>query len=266
MPALIWDDTKYVMAYRAARAGSTDRQIAQMLGYAAKRDWDRALARRTALRHAITAGREDRGDSGSETFVEYVYKQLPDDLQRLWDRINACGPQTPNRYQRVQALLDDSPRGSKHVRQHLFIHAFVASNFNATVAMKKLAIPYSTYKDWQDDEGFFRLMEEMEFHKKNYFEAGIVDLVRRRNPAAVLHVNKTINRDRGYGTRVDVQVSGTVDHLHSALDLDSLDLTVEVRRALLEAIRKRNEATQRAALAAPTVAGRVIDVAAMGVA
>ena len=126
------------------------------------------------------------------------------------------------------------------MRQHLFLHALVATCFKPTQALSKLGMSKAELDGWMSDPGFASLVNEMNWHKKNFFEEAFLDLVAEREPSAVLHAMKTINSDRGYGTKVTVENTGKVDHKHS-MDETISQLPLEDRLRLLEGIRALKE-------------------------
>ena len=54
--------------------------------------------------------------------------------------------------------------------------------------------------------------------------------------------NKTFNKDRGYNDKIELSVEGSVqhEHVHAHISVDELDLSLEVKREILQAIRLRN--------------------------
>ncbi len=257
-----WEDTFYVTAYEMARAGSTNAMIGKTLGIS-KLTFYKWLERRPALADAVKRGREARGriDGNTGTFQEYVFKQLPPALQKMWSDIHAWSDE-PNGIVRIEAMLS---QGGKRCRQQLFLHALVHNNFNASEALRTVNLSKGVLAKWIDDEPeFAEMMDEIHWHKKNFFEAGLVDLVDRGDAPATIFANKTFNADRGYNEKLRIQMEGTVTHLHAAVPLEALDLPVEVLDQVLAAVRRRAAAlgatpgTSPAALAAPV--GAIIDV------
>ena len=78
------------------------------------------------------------------------------------------------------------------------------------------------------------MIEEIEWHKCNFFEEALVDLVAMRNPGAVMFVNRTKNADRGYSEKIQVEHSGAIA---TSVSVDELELPMETRKELLRAVR-----------------------------
>ena len=231
-----WKDEFYVTAYELAKGGMSETKMATTLGIsvATLRRWKES---KPALVDAIERGKNvSGGQTPTATFHEYIYQKLPPHLAKLYDEIELVQSET-NGIQKVEAMLS---KAGKRARQHLFLHALVTSNFNVSRACSVVNIPRKTFESWVTLEpGFGELMAEMDFHKKNYFESALIGLVARGDSSATIFVNKTINRDRGYNEKLDVNVQGHIehDHLHVAIPVDELNLSIEVRREILEAIR-----------------------------
>jgi len=234
MPKIIWKTTNYVTAYEFARQGLSDARIAESMGISkvTLRKWRK---NRPAFKEAIVRGRGIvNGKSEITEYHEYIFGKLPLHLQELWEEITWAEVEL-NPIKRVEALLVDH---GKRARQHLFIHALVASNFNVSASCSKVNISRKTFEHWVTNEpDFAELMDEMTWHKKNYFESALIRLVARGDTSAILFVNRTQNRDRGYNDKQVVEHQGTINHNHTVIQVDKLDLPLDVRRTILEAVR-----------------------------
>ena len=133
----------------------------------------------------------------------------------------------------VEALLE---KGGKIVRQHLFIFAWTSSNFSISKAMRKVNISRATFNNWKRDPEFAKLVEEIDIIKGDFLEEHLYKLVEAGDSPATIHANKTFNRGRGYGDNLDLKVSGELDSV--VMTLGELDVSIEVRKALLKAVRK----------------------------
>lgn len=225
----------YVEAYRLAKSGLSDTAVADALGCSRGtfKTWRKKYP---ALRKALAKARLP--DKSVETFQEYVYDRLPEHLRAVWDEIQQCQTE-PNAIGRIEALLKDQGRRG---RQHLFLYALVNSNFDLSEACKCVQIHRRTLDRWvTTDPGFAELLDEIDWHKANFFEGALVALVRAGVPAAVMFANRTFNAKRGYGTtkQVNVSVNGEVNHTHTAVPIDDLNLPLEVRKQMLDKVRER---------------------------
>lgn len=183
------------------------------------------------LKLARRMAEEKRGSSN--TLADYVFKQLSKAAQDIWGQIEFY-LDNESSYQRVNTILSGQPT---RLRQEIFIHALVSNSFNLSEACTVACIPRSTLEAWKrDDLEFRQLVEEIGWHKKNFFEGKLTDLVAIGNPGAVMFVNRTVNADRGYSERVQVEHTGTVS---TGVDIEELDLDIETRRKILEAIRRK---------------------------
>lgn len=235
MPAKFTEDY-YVTAYELARSGYSDKRIAQALGTNGN-TLGRWRTKHPALDAAIKRGRlVSTGGEGVATFRDYVYKRLPENLQALWTEIQACEDE-PNALTRLQTMFANQ---GLRVRQHLFLHALTARNFNVSEACRLTGIARRTFEAWvSSDADFADLVDEINQCKKDFFESALVRLVQAGEPSVVIFANKTYNRDRGYNEKLDVSVNGTVNHLHAVVPAEAVlpKMPLDARRALLQAVR-----------------------------
>lgn len=232
-----WDDRNYVKAYELAKDGNSNRDIQKVLGCSGP-TFQMWLKSKPALGEALEMARSYNSSKAIETFHDYVYEQLPPNLKQLLDEICAF-EEEPNAILRVEKLLTAA---GKRARQHLFLHSLVASNFNVSKACSRVNIDRTTFEHWvMREPEFAELMDEMTWHKKNFFEGSLVGLVARGDSSATIFANRTFNRDRGYNEKVTVEVEGQVNHIHAVISVDSLGLPIEVRKTILNAIRQQRE-------------------------
>lgn len=182
------------------------------------------------LQHAVQFARANRT---KQTLPDYIFKSLSPEAQRTWDEIRKA-----KSVENIERIF--SGKAIK-LRQQLFIHALVTSGFDISSACRKVAIDRVRIEKWKHDLHFLQLLEEVQWHKKNFFEKHLIGLVEERHPGAVIFANRTINADRGYSEKLKVEHSGSVGR---DFDIDDLDLDVETKRKVLMAIRKKNEAAK----------------------
>jgi hypothetical protein len=234
-----WKDEFYVQAFQFARLGMSEEGIASALGvqHQTFRKWKK---KRPALQFALTEGRK-KDTKGSETFADYVYERLPDNLKKVWDELQECGAQEENAIARLENMLSEC---GKRGRQQLFVHSLIHNNFNLSKALKAVNLSRKQFDYWLiNDPGFAELIDEMEWHKKNFLEGALLDLVRQGDPGVVKFVNQTYNADRGYGkvTKVDKTVTYQGTIRHAPVDLEELDLDLESKKKLRDQLRKQRE-------------------------
>jgi len=173
----------------------------------------------------------DQIRSQQKSLSAYVFKSLSTEAQETWQKISA--PETS--IEQVQAIFS---RKTKELRQQLFVHALVSSSFDLSSACRMVGMDRSGLEKWKHDLHFLQLLEEVQWHKKNFFENSLIGLVEERHPGAVLFVNRTVNADRGYSEKIQVEHSGVIG---AGFSLEDLDLDMATRRVILEAIRKKRE-------------------------
>jgi hypothetical protein len=258
-----WKDEFVITAYELARSGMTDSGIAKSIGIdtATMIHWKR---KRKLFRDAIKRARsvpnrisKQGNDNEQYSFRDYVYDQLSPELKDLWDEINYCDSKD-NAIAKVEVLLSHA---GKRARQHLFIYSLTSSNFNVTKAMKRVNLSRTVLRYWVDsDPEFAELIEEINWHKKNFFEEALVKLVAEGETPAVIFANKTINKDRGYAPKMELEVKGDMTHRHEVtVSVDDLNLTLEEKRALLHKVRAAKAKTIDAAVIQPPQLEEKID-------
>lgn len=234
-----WKPINLVSIYKYARTGLPETAMAQHLGmsYAGWKLWKK---RHPEIEQAIELGKTDTKDGGN--WHKFVYERLPADLREVWDTI-VSWDKFPNGVAKIEALLNGH---GKLVRQQLFLYALVNFNFSKSKAMSKVCIDKDTLDYWiKNDPDFARLVEEIEWHKDNFFEESLVGLVKGGDTAATIAACRTRLRDRGYGSQVDVNHRHTGHIDHSVLDLDELNLSAACRQEIINALREREEKMQR---------------------
>lgn len=237
VPKRKWSDEFYVTAFELAKGGFSDNKIAKAMGVTTLTldNWRETFP---AFENAIKRGRAylKNPDGSTRTFRDFVFNRLSDEHKQTWLEINDLeSAESP--VLAIEELLNT--RGVR-ARQHLFFYAFVASNFSASFACRKVNISRDTLSHWiNNDPDFTSLFDELHWLKGNFFEESLVDLVAQGDVHATIFANSTFNRDRGYGKTVDVNVQGTVQHVVATIDIDTLKLPLETRRTILAAYRKQ---------------------------
>jgi hypothetical protein len=243
-----WSDEFYVRAYQLARQGLADTQIMAALvptgakpgnaNGSAKAAWRRWLQEKPALRQALAEGRAVLDPEGSawDGLKDHVYHSLTEDARAVWEEIAGLEDLATKK-----SALRLFERQGRRLKQQLFLYALFECDFSRTTACRRLHLSQRTVDDWCAEPGFRQLLKGLQECKKDFCESALFRLVKGGDTAAVLFANRTLNRDRGYGDRLDVKVSGKVDH---KLTLEQLNLPLEVRKQLLEAMRQRKEQPQ----------------------
>ena len=221
--------------YDYARQGMNDAQIAQAVGVSTPTlySWRQ---KRKSVALALTRGRGGKS-RGGQNFAEYVHGRLSPDLKELWDEIHLADGVEADPQAKIEELFLN--RGVR-ARQRLYVHALIQKRFNPTEACKLVNISKGTLELWCKDPQFARLLQEMDWHKQNFFEDALYQQVEAGNTAAVIFANKTKNADRGYSEKVKHQHEHSHQHTVS-LDINELDLDFETKLKVLEAVRKKEQ-------------------------
>jgi hypothetical protein len=112
----------------------------------------------------------------------------------------------------------------------------------------------------ETDPEFAELVDEIHLHKKDFFESKLVELVQSGDSSATIFANKTMNRDRGYGDKTTIEHTGTVVVEQRVVQIGDLALPVDVRRAILGAVRAHLAATNTPGLPGEVVHDpRIVD-------
>ena len=191
------------------------------------------LKRSPELQLARKMADEQRGNR--ESMAEYIVGHLSPRARAVWDELQFWDESTHT--EKVDAVLADCP---KRIRQELFVHCLIRSSFDLSEACRMIRINMETLQCWREDKNFEHALEEVQWHKKNFFEHALMDLVRWRNPMAVMFVNRTINSDRGYVEKLKLEHTLP----DAGFQIDDLDLDLDTRRKVLEAVRRRKEQKQ----------------------
>lgn len=242
-------DRHPIDVYCLATTGKSNREIAAALNITAQA-LDLWIDKHPSIAYAMEKGRNrisEEGKSSVEELKEYIYNRLSPQLRSCWDRINMWCDH-PEGAQRIEALLQ--PYGTK-VRQSLWLHAMIALDFNAPEACRRVNVPRTTLVEWtENDPDFPKLMDEIVWAKKHFFEGALISLVKEKNVMATIFANKTQNHDLGYNekTIVNHRVSGTVGvdvQHHFTVSIDKLNLPLAHRIEILKAIRALKKSVQK---------------------
>lgn len=230
-----WDERFILKAYLYKKSGMEDKGIYTLLGIS-QPIFNIWLRTKPAFKEAYDEGARNRQEEGN--FRNYVYKRLPPDLRDTWDRINLC-ENSPSGVARVEAILSES---GTVARQHLFMYALVDANFNPSEACRKVCVSKHVLDSWvSNDPDFARLLDEIHWHKGNYFESALVDAVGSGDIPSIIFSNKTFNRDRGYGESVKVEVNKTVTvnaTIKNEITLNLSTLSIEKRKQILAILKE----------------------------
>lgn len=197
---------------------------------------NRAVIRREevrVLRKAMAVAEINNKNKDISQLDDLILGRLPPELRSIWKKLVNKEPLTKE----MEMML--ASKGEIH-RMRLLAYALIKCDFNATKACKLAGVPYRKFMVWSTTNlDFIRLMEEVRECKKDLAEESLIKLVKKGDRNAVIFVNKTLNKDRGYGQTVEV--NSQVTHNYNMINIEELDLPVEIKIAILNAIRNKKE-------------------------
>lgn len=224
--------------YDMTKAGLPMSRIADKLGipFQVFRDWKK---RNIIVQYALNMGKLKCEKKASEVqhMDELVLGRLPPRLQETWQQLIDA------RKAKVTDCHELSMK-TQEERQLLFIHAMIRFGFSKRKALLFTGIPNDTVGRWESTEAFHKLLSMVNEAKKDFFEEALIDQVQRLDGPSIIFANKTLNADRGYSEKKSVSVSGSIEHKHAIqtqISLDELDLPIDVRMAIAEAMEKRRK-------------------------
>ena len=232
--------TKYIIdIYVMALEGANDKTIAKALGItpAGFVGWKKA---KKSVQYALKKAKKDRNKNKSLNWTEYVTGRLPKHLLPVWNKVTEYDKEISG-YGKIQKLLGKETR---HARQELLVYAILISGFNLSKALRMVAIPRSTFIHWgENDPDFVELLTEVEQIKKDFFEEGLIKLVKAGDSPATIFGNRTLNRDRGYGEVTETKITGMIGV--ASVQIGELDLSPEVLRTILNAVQTKEAAQKK---------------------
>lgn len=230
--------------YEHARAGFSDNKIAELISVS-ETTFDRWKSAKPEVKEALRKGRL----LAANTLGDYIYDKLSPELQAIWDKIEVCEGM-PNGAERAEIILSSA---GKVARQRLFLYAWTNNHFNPSTACKKVGISKKTLDTWiATDPEFAELFNELEWHKKNYYESALKERIHEGSETCTIFAVKTLLKDRGYVEKLEINNSTTVTNINSyQIKIEDLDLPADVMRVILEAMRKKKQ-EQNLALPAPS--------------
>jgi hypothetical protein len=222
--------------YEQAKQGFTRKEIAISLGVD-EMTMKRHIKKNKLLRKCFEKGQKifQQVEGDSIKYQDYLFNDLPPSLKKIWNEITAL-EKAENGVEAVEALL---LKQGKRVRQNLFLHAWINSNFNVNRALHKVNLNKMVFNLWCKEPDFLQLVEEIKWRRDNNTEFALDKAIKRGDVSAIIYGNKTRNRDRGYNTdkNINVQISGHINH--QVVKVDDLNLPLDVRLNLLDALRSR---------------------------
>lgn len=159
----------------------------------------------------------------------YIISHLSQENRVLWDRLIKMST-----LEEINAIFKRKPN---KVRQQLFCHAILHTGYDLSKACFMVGINRVKLEGWRQDPVFLQMLEEIQFHKKNFFEHALIGLISDGYPGAIIYANRTINRDRGYDEKVTIENTNT--GITVDWDIGNLDLDLPTMKKVLAAVEKK---------------------------
>jgi DNA-binding XRE family transcriptional regulator len=235
-----WKDEFIITAYELAREGTTEFNIARVLGISKPSFvlWEK---NKPLFKMAITRGRmfHKHGTTPYCDMMDYIYRKLPEDLKELWQKLHQFNLANDG-IDKVEALFAGKGR---IVRQKMYITALVKCNFNVAAACRMTGLARDRVEKWKRDFEFQRLIKEVGEIEKDWAESCLRRLVQAGDATATIHLNRCRNADRGLNekTQIDVNVHGQINHNHKIIAIETLDLPISIQKMILEKVREQRK-------------------------
>jgi hypothetical protein len=201
------------------------------------------------FKKAMEQGRYLRSLRNADSIQEWVIGRLTPKARDVWDSI-MFWQEHREEYERIHGVISTQ---TEHIRQRVWLHAFVKCKFSMSAACKLTGISYHAVKLWKQNGDFKKMVDEILNMQGDFIEEALMDLVAARDTGAVIFASRTKNRDRGYGDKLDINqtISGTVNvnHTYSMERLMrklSTGALVELREAYAE-LKAEDEAQKKLA-------------------
>lgn len=207
-----WDNRHYVTVYELARAGESKAGIANAVGAPSTREFELLVLRDGVLEDALKRGEavRERETIEVKSYQEYIHDRLPPNAALVYEQLMAAESGDASARQQAILLLEQA---GEETKQRLFIHA-LHNCFLLRDACRLVGITEGQARAWaRNDEGFAALVTDgLSGAKKDFWEAQLIKLGLAGDAKAIIHANKTLNRDRGYGERVEVNHTGQIQN------------------------------------------------------
>lgn len=236
----LWKDEYLIDIYELAKGGAKEKTISKILGISPATFvvWER---KKPLLRMVLEKGRKEfrirKKKHGENVIADFVFNGLTPEMKKVWKRLNRADKVRGSKNV-IDAILEGK---GKPFRQHLFLYAFINGDYSLTGACKRVGISVRTFDVWKTEPEFQQLFKHVQECKKDFFETHLINLVRKGSEAATIFSMKTQVADRGYNekSRIDVNVSGVVQHQAFPFEEIRQYLSSECQMEILEACRKR---------------------------
>ena len=255
-----WDDNHIWKVYAAFASGKPINEALIWMGISKVTYWHFRRTR-PAFKAAADAGKAVTASWGIRAHAgarqpataklpDYLYGRLRPDLEDAWAELLKVWDHKTHGQAKIAAILEGR---DERDQQFLFLHAVAWTNSNTSKAMAMTNVSKGMFDRWCSDLRFRALWREIEYHKKNFIEQGLMSLVAAGNTQAILFANKTLSKDRGYSEKIEIEHSGEV----TGVDLTRLGLPQQVVDQVMAAMLEHSTQEDGTLLDADTLDGTV---------
>jgi hypothetical protein len=120
----------------------------------------------------------------------------------------------------------DTKRHKKRVKglrgkKKLMVEALIAKLGIITDACRLVGIERKTHYRWlESDPKYKEATKDADIVLKDFGEKALIQIMSEKNPQAILHFNKTKNRDRGYGDQLSLEHSGQITNKIDKIEVE----------------------------------------------
>jgi hypothetical protein len=209
-----------------------ERNLGQLASAFGVTQWNlgKIIERHPELQLAMTMADENRRKG---LLANYILANLSKQARAIWDKITKLST-----YEEVDAAFKGKPL---RLRQQLFCTAVLYTSHDYAKALRIVGVPYNDFMKWRTDPEFTQMLEELQWHKKQFFHKSLMGLVAEGHPGAVIFVNRTVNADMGFSERLDLNLGGQTQGAGD-YPLDELGLPAAVLKQVLDAIERKKAA------------------------
>ena len=121
----------------------------------------------------------------------------------------------PETQKKAQENAKESKISKTSKSKEEFLAVFEQKMCLLSVTCRALNMSRETYYAWiNKDPNFLKRCQEIQVALKDFGESKLISLMNADNANAIIHFNKTKNRDRGYGDQVSEQTSEPIVIIH----------------------------------------------------
>jgi len=242
MAKKLWIDDHIITVYELAKNGKKEAEMARTLGVSLPtyHKWKNS---KPIFKSAIKRGRNyyRRRDEQGMIFSDFLIQKLSPDLQKYWNKINKFS-KAKGGTAKIDAILENK---GVPFRKSLFLKAWFSRNWNISAAMKLVGLSRNTYEMWKrSDPKFLELVEEIKWCQDNFFEEQVMMQVKAGDISILKEIMASRLAHRGYGRKTEIDMNLTGGLTTKIVSIDDLNMTLEQKKELLQAIRKIKKATK----------------------